>query len=162
MGAMAKLSAGILMYRSRDGMLEVLLAHPGGPVWRNKDEGAWTIPKGEPADGEDLLVAAIREFVEETGDATWVRWGKFDDLTPIRQKSGKVVHAWACEGDFDPATLRSNTCTIEWPPRSGKRIEIPEVDRAEWFTPDVARVKINPAQVPLIDELEVVIQRRFI
>jgi predicted NUDIX family NTP pyrophosphohydrolase len=150
--AMAKRSAGLILHRSRDGRVEVLLVHPGGPMWQNKDEGAWTIPKGEPGEGEELLAVALREFAEETGaDAPA---GPFAPLTPVRQKSGKVVHAWACAGDFDCATLRSNTCTIEWPPRSGKRMEIPEVDRAEWFGPDVARRKINPAQVALIDELE--------
>src|SRR6185295_3956677 len=122
---MPKQSAGLLLFRERSGRLEVLLVHPGGPFWKNKDEGAWTIPKGEVCEGEELLACARREFQEETGIAPA---GNFSALAPIRQKSGKIVHAWAFEGDCDPTKIQSNTITIEWPPRSGKRIQIPEVD----------------------------------
>jgi predicted NUDIX family NTP pyrophosphohydrolase len=148
---MAKISAGLLMYRIRDGVLEVLLAHPGGPFWRNKDAGAWTIPKGEVGDGEALLDCARREFAEETGFEVAE---PFVDLGSIRQKSGKTVHAWAFRGDCDPAELRSNTIEVEWPPKTGRRLEIPEVDRAEFFDLKAARVKINPAQIELLDRLE--------
>ncbi|MEA2553562.1 MAG: hypothetical protein QOJ65_1738 [Fimbriimonadaceae bacterium] len=137
------------MYRRTPKGLEVLLAHPGGPFWENKDEGAWTIPKGL-LDGEEPLVAAQREFFEETGVAPV---GPFIDLGSITQKSGKQVHAWAWEGDADPATMHSNMITVEWPPRSGKRLSIPEVDRCEWFRPEQAKKKINPAQAALIDVL---------
>ena len=144
-------SAGILMFRRLLGKLEVLLVHPGGPFFVNKDAGAWSIPKGEPNPGEDLLAAAKREFAEETGVEPR---GEFLVLTPVKQKSGKIVHAWAVKGDFDTTQLKSNTCQIEWPPRSGKRIEIPEIDRAEFFDLTTARSKINPAQVALLVELE--------
>lgn len=144
-------SAGLLLFRRAGGSFEVLLAHPGGPFWRNKDAGAWTIPKGEVADGEDPLAAAVREFEEEIG----VRLpGPFASLGSIRQKAGKLVHAWACEGDFDPAELRSNEFEAEWPPRSGRRSTFPEVDRCAWFGPAAAREKINPAQAEFIDRLE--------
>jgi predicted NUDIX family NTP pyrophosphohydrolase len=147
-----KKSAGLLLYRRREATgTEVLLAHPGGPFWRNKDDGAWTIPKGEFTDDEDPLMAAKREFQEETGSAA--PSGEYIPLKPIKQKNGKLVHAWAVEGDFDPTTLRSNTCEIEWPPKSGRRLAVPEVDRAEWFAPEVARRKILTAQAALIDEL---------
>jgi predicted NUDIX family NTP pyrophosphohydrolase len=148
---MAKVSAGLLMYRRRGGKLEILLVHPGGPFWRNKDEGAWSIPKGEVAEGEDLWDAAKREFEEELGTKPQ---GEFLKLTPIRQKSGKVVHAWAVEGDLDTTSVRSNTFSMKWPPKSGKTAEFPEVDRAEFFDSQLARKKINPAQATLIDELE--------
>jgi predicted NUDIX family NTP pyrophosphohydrolase len=148
---MPKVSAGLLLYRFRDGRLQVLLVHPGGPFFRNKDLGAWSIPKGEPDEGEPLLDAAKREFREETG---FVVDGKYLELTPVKQKAGKAVHAWALEGDCDPAALRSNTFPLEWPPRSGKRVEFPEVDRAEFFGLEMAREKINPAQGALLDELE--------
>ncbi len=139
------------MYRRRGGRLEVLLAHPGGPFWARRDEGVWSIPKGEIEPGEDRLTAARREFEEETG----VRpEGPFLELPDIRQKAGKIVHAWAFEGDCDPADVRSNTFPLEFPPGSGRILEVPEIDRAEFFSPDVARRKINPAQVPLIDALE--------
>lgn len=138
------------MYRRR-GELEVLLVHPGGPLWRNRDEGAWTIPKGEFVAPEEPLAAARREFAEETGLHPE---GPFVALTPVRQKAGKLVHAWAFAGDCAPATLRSNTFTMEWPPRSGKFASFPEVDRAEFFTLAAARRKMNPAQVALLDELE--------
>jgi len=139
------------MYRKRAGRLEVLLVHPGGPFWRNKGEGAWSIPKGEVADGEEMLDAAKREFQEETG---FMPVGRFIPLREVRLKSGKTVHAWAVEGDLDPTAIRSNTFTMEWPPKSGKRAEFPEVDRAEFFDPETARKKINPAQAALVIELE--------
>ncbi len=154
---MPKTSAGILMFRRHKGKLQVLLVHPGGPYFTNKDTGAWSIPKGESNPNEDFLAAAKREFAEETGIAAQ---GAFLPLGPIKQKSGKVVHAWAVEGDFDTKHLKSNTCQIEWPPRSGKRIDIPEVDRAEFFDLPTARTKINPAQVALLDELERMIDPR--
>jgi len=145
-----KTSAGLLMYRLRGGDLQVLLAHPGGPFFARRDAGAWTIPKGEIDADEEPLTAAIREFEEETG----VRpTGPYVPLTAIIQKSGKQVHAWAFEADWDPATLESNTVTLEWPPRSGELQDFPEVDRAEFFSLDVAARKINPAQRPLLDEL---------
>ena len=144
-------SAGLLLFRRRGGRLEVLLAHPGGPFWTKKDAGAWTIPKGLAEADEDELAAARREFGEETG---FRAEGPFLSLGSVRQKSGKVVHAWACEGDADPALLVSNRIWIEWPVGSGKRIEIPEVDRCDWFAPADARVKLNPAQAAFIDRLE--------
>jgi predicted NUDIX family NTP pyrophosphohydrolase len=148
---MPKVSAGLLLYRFRDAELQVLLVHPGGPFFRNKDLGAWSIPKGEPDEGEPLLDAAKREFREETG---FVVDGEYLELTPVKQKAGKAVHAWALEGDCDPAALRSNMFPLEWPPRSGKRVEFPEVDRAEFFGLETAREKINPAQGALLEELE--------
>jgi predicted NUDIX family NTP pyrophosphohydrolase len=139
------------MYRRRDGALEVFLVHPGGPFWAKKDAGAWSIPKGEIDPTEEPLAAARREFTEETGFAAE---GAFQPLAPITQAGGKVVQAWAFEGDADPAALRSNAFSIEWPPRSGRQTSFPEVDRAAWFPLDLARKKINPAQVDLLDELE--------
>jgi predicted NUDIX family NTP pyrophosphohydrolase len=144
-------SAGLLLFRRRSGRLEVLLAHPGGPFWQAKDVGAWTVPKGLVAAGEEPLAAARREFAEETG---FHPEGPFISLGAIRQKAGKEVHAWACEGDLDTATTTSNTTLIEWPPRSGKRIRVPEVDRCEWFNSTEARIKLNPAQSAFIDRLE--------
>ena len=138
------------MFRRAPG-LQVLLVHPGGPFWANKDLGAWTIPKGELEEGEDELSAARREFEEETGIRPA---GPFRPLGQIRQKGGKVVHAWAFEADCDPAAIRSNTCRVQWPPRSGRWVEVPEVDRAEWLDPDEARRRINPAQAQLVNELE--------
>jgi predicted NUDIX family NTP pyrophosphohydrolase len=138
------------MYRLGGG-LEFLLVHPGGPFFRDKDEGAWSIPKGEVGPGEDPLAAAVREFAEETGVGPT---GPFLALAPVKQKGGKVVHAWAFVGDCDPAAITCNTFTIEWPPRSGRRAEFPEVDRAAFFGPAEARRKIIAGQVPLIDELE--------
>ena len=146
----AKRSAGILLYRRNRGELEVFLAHPGGPYWAKKDLGAWTIPKGEIDEGEDPLAAAKREFAEEIGGEPQ---GQFRALKPIRQKSGKTVLAWAVEGDFDPAALRSNLFSMEWPPKSGKQAEFPEVDRAEWFAIEEAKTRLLPAQIPLLDEL---------
>ena len=146
-----KVSAGLLLYRFRQGDLEVLLVHPGGPYWKNKDEGAWTIPKGECGSDADLLAEAKREFLEETGAEVH---GDFRKLAPVRQPGGKVVHAWAIEGDLDPAGLRSNLFTMEWPPRSGRQQKFPEVDRGEWFHLPSARRKLLAGQRPLLDELE--------
>jgi predicted NUDIX family NTP pyrophosphohydrolase len=148
----ARRSAGILLHRGRGENLEVLLVHPGGPAWTNRDLGAWSVPKGEHLDGEDPLAAARREFEEELGTAPPA--GDAHDLGEIRQKSGKRVRAWAIAGDLDTAEIHSNTFMFEWPPRTGKMIEIPEVDRAGWFGLDVAREKINAGQVPLLDRLE--------
>ena len=148
---MPKKSAGLLVYRQAAGDIEVLLAHPGGPFWRNKDHGAWTIPKGEFDETEDPLAAAKREFKEETGSAP--PDGPYISLEPIKQKNGKIVHAWAVEGDFDPGELNSNTFLCEWPPKSGRMQEFPEVDRAEWFAPQVAKEKILQGQQALVDEL---------
>jgi predicted NUDIX family NTP pyrophosphohydrolase len=148
---MARISAGLLMYRWRAGALEVFLVHPGGPFWAKKDAGAWSIPKGEIDPEEDWLAAARREFIEETGFSAD---GDFRALAPITQAGGKVVHAWAFEGDADPAALRSNTFAIEWPPRSGRQTSFPEVDRAAWFPLEIARRKINPAQAALLDALD--------
>jgi predicted NUDIX family NTP pyrophosphohydrolase len=147
---MPRVSAGLLMYRVRDGRLEVLLVHPGGPFFAKKDDGAWTIPKGEPDAGEELFDAAQREFEEETG---FKSSPPYTELSPITQKGGKVVHAWAFAGDCDPRQLHSNTFTLEWPPRSGQLQEFPEMDRADWFGLDEAKRKIKPAQIPLLEEL---------
>ena len=147
----SKRSAGLLMYRVYSERTEVFLVHPGGPMWANKDKGAWTIPKGEYDIGEEPLAAAEREFREETG---FVAIGPFQSLGSVRQKSGKIVTAWAFLGNVDPANLTSNTCKIEWPPRSGKRIEIPEVDRGEWFSSERARKYIRAEQIPFLDSLE--------
>jgi predicted NUDIX family NTP pyrophosphohydrolase len=138
------------MYRRRAGTLEVFLVHPGGPFWARKDAGAWSIPKGEIDPTEEPLAAARREFAEETGLAAE---GAFRPLAPVTQAGGKIVQAWAVEGDLDPSALQSNTFSIEWPPRSGRQKTFPEVDRAAWFSLDVAREKINPAQAALLDEL---------
>lgn len=147
---MPKTSAGLLMYRLRPGGPEVLLVHPGGPFWRNKDRGAWSLPKGEAEGDEDLLAAGRREFEEELGLKAA---GAFLELHPVRQKAGKTVHAWAFEGDCDPAAIVSNTFTMEWPPRSGRQAAFAEIDRAAFFPLDEAREKINAGQVPLLDEL---------
>jgi predicted NUDIX family NTP pyrophosphohydrolase len=138
------------MYRRSGGALEVLLVHPGGPFWMKKDIGAWSIPKGEYEAGEEALAAAAREFQEETG---LVARGPYTPLTPIRQRGGKVVQAWAFEGDCDPESLTSTTFSLEWPRGSGRRREFPEVDRAGWFNLEEARRKILPAQAALLDEL---------
>ncbi len=145
-----EISAGILPFRQRN-ELEVLLAHPGGPYWAKKDAGAWTIPKGLVEPGEELRAAALREFTEETG---FVAREPFIALTPVRQKSGKVVHAFACAGDFDPDKLVCNTFEIEWPPKSGKRKSFPEIDRVEWFGLDAAREKMLTYQLPWLNEVE--------
>jgi predicted NUDIX family NTP pyrophosphohydrolase len=153
---MARISAGLLMYRVKHGTLQVLLAHPGGPFFKKKDEGAWTIPKGEIEPGEDLLAAAKREFEEEIGVTPL---GAFLALAPITQKGGKIVHAWAFEGDCDATKAVSNTCSIEWPPNSGRQIEFPEIDRAEFFDVATAKRKIKARQEALIDELEQILKR---
>lgn len=146
---MSRKSAGLLLFRRRN-PLEVLLVHPGGPLWAKKDEGAWSIPKGEIDTDEDPLAAARREFEEELGSPVD---GEFVTLTPIRQASGKLVYAWALEADFDTSAFTSGTFSMEWPPRSGTRQTFPEVDRAEWFTIDEAKQKINQAQIALLDQL---------
>jgi predicted NUDIX family NTP pyrophosphohydrolase len=147
---MAKRSAGLLMFRRTGGEPEVFLVHPGGPFWAGKDAGAWTVPKGEYVDGEEALDAARREFTEETG---FVAEGEFIDLGTVRQTSGKIVNAWAFEGDCDPEQLVSNFCEIEWPPRSGRKKEIPEVDRGAWFSLEEAREKILKSQLGFLDVL---------
>ncbi len=138
------------MYRYRDGRIEFFLVHPGGPLWAKKDKGTWSIPKGLVEEGEDLLEAARREFEEETGIK--VESEEYIPLTPVTLKSGKIVYAWAVKGDCDPDMIKSNTFTMEWPPRSGQFKEFPEIDRAGWFAPEEAKDKLNPAQAPLIDE----------
>jgi predicted NUDIX family NTP pyrophosphohydrolase len=148
---MAKISAGILLFRRRPPDLEVMLVHPGGPFWAKKDLGAWSIPKGLADEGEDLLAAAKREFLEETGATVE---GEFLDLGAHKQPGGKIVVAWAHEREFDPALLKSNTFAIEWPPRSRKTAEFPEVDRAAWFSIDEALEKINKGQKPIIAALK--------
>jgi predicted NUDIX family NTP pyrophosphohydrolase len=147
-----KRSAGLLLYRRRATGVEVMVAHMGGPFWAKKDEGAWSIFKGEHLDGEDPLAAARREFTEETGSA--VPAGDLVELGEVRQSGGKRVSAWAVEADFDASTVRSNTFEMEWPPRSGRRQEFPEVDRAEWFDLATARRKLVKGQLPLLDALE--------
>jgi predicted NUDIX family NTP pyrophosphohydrolase len=144
-------SAGLLLFRRPAGALELFLAHPGGPFWKGRDAGAWTIPKGLVNAGEELLDAARREFEEETGIRPA---GPFVPLGSVRQKAGKVVHAWAWEGDADPAAVTSNTTRSQWPPGSGKWISYPEVDRCAWFAPADARSRLNPAQAELIDRLD--------
>jgi predicted NUDIX family NTP pyrophosphohydrolase len=150
---MAKLSAGILMYRGQGPALELLLVHPGGPFWAKKDRGAWSIPKGEYTEGEDPLACAIREFAEELGRPAVTRPAALFSLGELRQPSRKVIAAFALEGDFDPAMLKSNEFEMEWPPKSGQMQSFPEVDRAAWFAPDAARKKIHPGQAPFIDRL---------
>jgi predicted NUDIX family NTP pyrophosphohydrolase len=148
---MPKQSAGVLLYKLTDGSLHIFLVHPGGPFFRKKDDGVWSIPKGEFVDGEEPLAAAQREFEEEIGRPAS---GNFIKLKPIKQKSGKLIHAWAVEGDMDNEDIKSNLFEIEWPPRSGKIATFPEVDRAGWFTADVAMQKIIPGQAAFITELE--------
>jgi predicted NUDIX family NTP pyrophosphohydrolase len=148
---MPKRSAGLLMYRLREGHLEIFLVHPGGPFWAKKDLGAWSISKGEYVEGELPLEAARREFQEETGFAAE---GDFLELGAVQQAGGKVVMAWAFEGDCDPSKLVSNLCEIEWPPRSGRKIEIPEVDRGSWFSIADARERILKGQAPFLDRLQ--------
>jgi len=147
-------SAGILLFRRAGEAVEVLLVHPGGPFWAKKDLGAWSIPKGVVEDDEELQVCALRELEEELGSPFALEARNLIELGSIQQKAGKVVHCWAAEGDFDPAELRSNTFSIEWPPRSGGEREFPEVDRAEWFGPEEARAKIIPAQADFLDRLK--------
>ena len=148
---MAKRSAGILLYRVGPGGPEVLLVHPGGPFWARRDAGVWSIPKGEYHDGDDPRACALREFEEETGTA--LPPGELIDLGSVTQRSGKVVSAWAAEGDLDAESIRSNTFTMEWPPRSGRTAEFPEVDRAAWLGIDAAREKLVAAQAELLDRL---------
>lgn len=148
---MAKVSAGILLYRRREGRLEVFLVHPGGPFWAKKDAGAWSIPKGEAVPGDDLLACARREFAEETSTALA---GEPAALTPVRQAGGKTVHAFVLEGDIDAERIESNSFELEWPPRSGRRQRFPEVDRAAWFDLATARGKLNQGQLGLLAQLE--------
>ena len=147
---MPKQSAGILLYRIASGRIEVFLVHPGGPFWAKKDGGAWSIPKGEFADGEEPLEAAKREFQEETGSSVE---GTFIPLNPVKQPSGKTVYAWAVEGDIDAETVHSNTFSIEWPKGSAKTKSFPEIDRADWFDLDTAKVKILKGQLGLLEQL---------
>ena len=151
---MPKTSAGLLMYRHGEEGVEVLLVHPGGPFWAKKDLGAWSIPKGQYTPDEEPLAAAKREFEEETG---FPAEGKLLELQEIRQKGGKHVKAWGFEGDCDPEALKSNTFTMEWPPNSGKQEEFPEIDRAEWFSLADAKQKILRSQVPLLEELDMLL-----
>ena len=149
--ASAKRSAGLLLFRrGSHHAIEILLVHPGGPFWARKDDGVWTVPKGEHEEDEDALLAARREFEEETSHRPE---GDFHPMTPVTQKSGKIVRAWAVEGDFDPARLRSNTFEMVWPPRSGRKQAFPEVDRAAWFGLDEAARKIRPEQMPFLEEV---------
>jgi len=145
-----KRSAGILLFRKSHGGVELLLAHPGGPFWAGKDEGAWSIPKGEYDGSEDAQIAARRELAEETGI---VVSGQLIELGTYKQPSGKLVSAWAIEGDFDPRDLKSNNCRVEWPPRSGRIMDVPEVDRAAWFSIDDALKKITKGQLPIVQAL---------
>jgi predicted NUDIX family NTP pyrophosphohydrolase len=154
---MARQSAGLLLYRQKDRGLEVFLVHPGGPFWAKKDLGAWSIPKGEYQSGEDPRAAARREFHEETGFATD---GEFIELGTVRQAGGKFVSAWAAEGDCDPAKLTSNRFQMQWPPRSGRMMEFPEVDRGQWFSLREARERILAGQRPFLDRLEEKLDRK--
>jgi predicted NUDIX family NTP pyrophosphohydrolase len=147
---MPRRSAGLLMYRWHMGNVQVLLAHPGGPLFARKDHGHWSIPKGEPDGDEELLATAIREFEEETG---FKPSGPYIPLSPIQQKGGKIVHAWAFAGDCDPTALQCVTFSLEWPPKSGRYVDFPEVDRVEFCTLEMARQKLKPAQVPLVEQL---------
>jgi predicted NUDIX family NTP pyrophosphohydrolase len=153
---MAKLSAGLLVYRVKEKNVEVFLVHPGGPFWAKKDEGAWSVPKGEYTAQEDPLEAAKREFKEETGFDPPA--GKFIPLQPIKQPSGKVVSVWAVEGDFDAGKIKSNTFSMEWPPKSGRQQEFPEVDRAGWFSLEEAKAKILKGQKGFLAELSALLQ----
>jgi predicted NUDIX family NTP pyrophosphohydrolase len=148
---MGKKSAGIILYRKKNNILEIMLVHPGGPFWAKKDVGVWSIPKGEFDEEEDALPAAKREFEEELGKKVLAE--AFIELAPVKSKSGKIVYAFAAQEDFDTLNIASNLCWIDWPPRSGKRIEIPEVDRAEWFDVETTKKKIIGYQLPLIKEL---------
>jgi predicted NUDIX family NTP pyrophosphohydrolase len=147
---MPKISAGLLMYRDADHDLEVLLVHPGGPYWQRKDDGVWTFPRGEVEAGEDYLAAAIREFGEETG---WHPHGPFRSLGETRARSGKIIYGWAFRASCDPATLRSNQFEIEWPPKSGRRMQFAEIDRAAFFAIPVARKKMRASELPFLDRL---------
>jgi len=147
---MGKQSAGILLYRKNDALLQVFLVHPGGPFFKNKDLGSWSVPKGEFLDGEDPLIAAKREFLEETGQFID---GNFIPLNPVTLKSGKLVYAWAVEGDIDHETILSNLFEIEWPPKSGEKQSFPEIDRAGWFDIETAKLKINIGQIGFLENL---------
>jgi predicted NUDIX family NTP pyrophosphohydrolase len=155
---MIKKSACLLIYRSRHGELEVFLVHPGGPFWAKKDEGSWSIPKGEYTPGEDPFAVAEREFEEETG---FKAFGEFIPLTPRKQPSGKIITAWAFEGDCDASELKSNTFRMEWPPHSGRQQEFPEVDRGGWFTIPMAREKIVQGQAGFLDELDQILTEKW-
>jgi predicted NUDIX family NTP pyrophosphohydrolase len=153
---MAKVSAGLLLYRLDGDDVEFLLVHPGGPFWQNKDKGVWSIPKGEfDPETEEPLTAALREFTEELGHEP--PSGPYTDLGEITQKAGKRVLAWAAQGDLDPSTVVSNTFTMEWPPKSGQTTEFPEIDRATWFSRKEAKTAINPAQIPFLERLLLVL-----
>jgi predicted NUDIX family NTP pyrophosphohydrolase len=152
-----KISAGILLFKRDQGKTFFFLVHPGGPFWKNKDLGAWSVPKGEVEEGESLLDRAVIEFQEETGKTIA---GEFIELRPVKQKSGKSVHAWALESNLELSGLQSNTIFIDWPPRSGKKLEIPEVDQWQWFEAQEAKEKINPAQAGFIEELEALLAGR--
>ena len=145
-----KKSAGILPYRKSAGEVEVFLVHPGGPFWKNKDEHAWSVAKGELSDDEVPFNAALREFNEETG---FMASGNFLELAPVKQPGGKLVFVWAVEADYDPASIRSNTFSLQWPPRSGKLIDVPEIDKAAWFPLSIARQKIHKGQLPVLLQL---------
>ncbi len=155
---MPKKSAGIVAYRFNKSRLEVLLVHPGGPFYAKKDEGVWSIPKGEFEDGEDALSVAKKEFTEETGNI--IINENFIELSPVKLKSGKIISAWAIEEDFERCFISSNLFEMEWPPRSGKRQSFPETDKAEWFNLNEARIKIHPAQLPLINQLVSILQAK--
>ena len=155
-GMATRTSAGILLYRRMPGGLEILLAHPGGPFFATRDAGSWSIPKGEPDAGEPLIAVAQREFAEETGHP--MPDGPLLELGSIVQKGGKVVHAWAVEGDLDPAAARSNTFEMEWPPKSGRVAAFPEIDRVAWFDPTEARMRVKPTQIPLLERLEAALE----
>lgn len=154
---MPKISAGLLVYRDLNQRLEVLLVHLGGPYWQRKDNGAWTIPRGEVEAGEDLLAAAIREFTEETG---WQPHGPYLSLGEVRGRSGKTIHAWAFRGSYDPASIRSNLFEIEWPPRSGRRQQFPEIDRAGFFVIPEAQTKLIRSELPFLNRLVEQLERR--
>lgn len=154
---MSKLSAGIIAYRQNSwGELEILLVHPGGPFFRNKHDGSWSIPKGEYAEGEDALMAAKREFEEETGNR--LQDDEFIALTPVKIKSGKVISAWLVKADFDQCYIQSNLFEMEWPPRSGKKQSFPEIDKAGWFTLEEAKRKINVGQHALLEQLDLILK----
>lgn len=157
---MAKQSAGILLYRLNDATPEVFLVHPGGPFWSKKDNNSWSVPKGEFTDEESAIEAAKREFEEETGGK--ITLSAMTELLPVRQKGGKIVYCFACRGDFDPLSLKSNTFEMEWPPRSGRKQSFPEVDRASWFDFISARIKIIEYQQPLLNQLEVMLTEKRI
>ncbi len=147
---MSKQSAGILLYRLKNTKCEIFLCHPGGPFYKNKDTGVWTIPKGEFENGEEPLMAAKREFKEETGQDIN---GEFIPLKPVKYKNGKIVYAWAVEGDIETDSIKSNSFPLEWPPKSGKYIDVQEIDKGEWFSIEIAKQKILPALSPLLNDL---------